>query len=110
MNFKISFEIFLFLFHTATSFKFLNEFQEDIPAVTYGSVFINAEADKRFKVCSLNRNWVEICQVSHNSETVSCDTNYKHVIYNDFVSKWICKFVVPNVQDQGNKQIITLLE
>jgi hypothetical protein len=109
MIFTLIFEILLLIFHSANSFQFLNGNDENIPVVRDGSVAIFAKTDTRFKSCSLKKNETQICKVTCEWSKISYSLrmtytpNYSHVTFTGDMSYYDCKFLVPNLQENGNK-------
>jgi hypothetical protein len=108
MKFTIIFETLLMLFHSANSFHFLNGNEEYIPAVTGGSVAISAQASNWFLNCNLKKDGHEICQVTLSTwlpytATINCASNYMNLKYKGSGRYYVCKFEVPNLQENGNQ-------
>ncbi len=106
------FKILLLFFHCTNSFLILNGYEEDLLAVKDGSVTIYAKVDSDFWSCHLKKNGVQICQMTwdtpslfkwYYSEKMSCTPKFNHVKYGGGGSYSDCKFVVPNLQENGNK-------
>jgi hypothetical protein len=110
MILTIIFEILLLFTHSTNPFKIVNGINEDIASLSGGSVTINVEADSWFYSCSLKINGVQICQMtwerrnlhSRYYEKMSCTSKFNHVKYVGNGSSYDCKFVVPNLQENGN--------
>jgi hypothetical protein len=105
------FKILLLFFHCTNSFQILNGNEEDLLALRGGSVTIHANTDKQIGSCSLKKNDVQICQMTwerrlwifHFYEKMSCTPKFNHVKYRGGGSYSDCKFVVPNLQENGKK-------
>jgi hypothetical protein len=110
MVFTIVFEILVVFFHSANSFQILNGYVEDIPAFRDGSVTIYAKVDSDFWSCQLKQNGAQICQMTWEAiswksyfEKMSCSSKFNDATYAGNKSFCDCKFVVPNLQENGNK-------
>jgi hypothetical protein len=109
MKFTITFESLLMLFHSANSFQILNGNEEDILAFGNTSVNLKAKANDWFRTCRLMKDGHEICQVTLNSSwpyspTMTCASNYMNVKYIGSGPYYVCKFEVPNLQENGNNR------
>ncbi len=105
------FKILLLFFHCTNSFQILKGNEEDLLALRGGSVTIYAKTDTSIWSCSLKKNGVQICQMSWDRliwplpyyEKMSCTPKFNRVTYGGGGSYYSCKFVVPNLQENGKK-------
>jgi len=107
MVFTFIFEILLLFFHLTNSFQFVNGKEGDIPAIRNGAAIINAGTDGWFKSCHLKKNGTQICQLTWKWSSsfylsLNCNPKYNHVPYTGGGSDYVCNFVVPNLQENGN--------
>jgi hypothetical protein len=116
MVYAIIFEFLVVFFQSAYSFQILHGYDEDIFAARDSSVTIYAQVDSYFRSCNLKINGAQICQMTwvksslsiYHYEKMSCTQKFNHSTYSGGGSFYDCKFVVPNLQENGNKNKLLL--